>query len=414
MYSSIKNIRKVVSVLFCAAILLCFPPVAYSGKNIQIIDNPAAAGARLPRLASMPDGSVLLSWVEKTDRGHALKYALYDQDRWVRQGTVSNGENWFINWADFPSVTAIDDSFWVAHWLVNTPGGRSYDYDIQISFSRNAGLTWSEPQIPHRDGVAAEHGFVSIFPVEGGAGIIWLDGRSYRQSASGKFSLRYTRLDYNGKLNPEQVVDDDTCTCCQTAVAVTSSGPVAAWRSRRAGQVRDHHTARMVGDKWMRPVELGREGWSIDGCPVNGPALAAYANQVAAVWFTAEGNHPRIRAAFSDDGGRYFANPVEVDVAGPIGRVSVVWLDRQTVLIGWLAAMDSKSKKSGFVVRKLSTNGLAGRIIPLLDVDPGRSTGVPQLVRSQSGLMLAWTGPAPEYGVRTLLLSSSVSDRLFE
>lgn len=414
MHPSMKNTRIVVLVLFGAIVLLYSLYVAYHDKNVQVIANPAAAGAKLPRLTPLPDGSVLLSWVEKADKGHALKYAVHNQHRWIRQGTVSSGENWFINWADFPSVVAIDDSFWVAHWLAATPGGRSHDYDIQIAFSRDAGVTWSEPQTPHQDGVAAEHGFVSIFPVEGGAGIIWLDGRAYQQTDSGKFSLRYTRLGYDGKLGPEEIIDGDTCTCCQTAAAVTSSGPIAAWRSRREGEIRDHHVARMVGNRWMQPVELSREGWSIDACPVNGPVLAARQDQVMAVWFTAEGNRPRVRAAFSSDAGRHFTVTADIDTDGPVGRANVVWLDQETALIGWLAKVHGESNKSSLVVRTLSINGQTGRAIPLLDIDSGRSAGFPQLVLGQSGLMLAWTGPAPGYGVHTLLLPSDKLNGFFE
>lgn len=413
MSPSMKNIKIVALILLGTVGLLYSLYAASLNKNVQIIANPAMAGAKLPRLVSLPDGSVLLSWVEKMDKGHALKYAVYHQNRWIRQGTVSNGENWFINWADFPSVVPINDSFWVAHWLAATPGGRSYDYDIKIAFSRDAGMTWSEPQTPHRDGIAAEHGFVSIFPVEAGAGIIWLDGRAYKQAKSGKFALRYTRLGYDGKFDPEQIIDDNTCTCCQTAAAVTSSGPIAAWRSRREGEIRDHHVARMVGNSWTQPVKLSREDWSIDACPVNGPALAAHQDQVMAVWFTAEGNRPRVRAAFSSDAGQHFATPVDIDVSGPVGRANVIWLDRETALIGWLTKVHGKSNKSSLVVRKLSINGQVGQVIPLLEIDSGRSAGFPQLVSGQSGLMLAWTGSAPEYGVRTLLLSPDELNGLF-
>jgi hypothetical protein len=168
----------------------------------------------------------------------------------------------------------------------------------------------------------------------------WIDGRADKQSNAKKFSLRYAKLDYNGKLGPEEMVDGDTCTCCWTSAAVTPSGPIAAWRGRRDGKIRDHYAARMVGDKWTSPVKLGQEGWSIDGCPVNGPALATYGNQVVAAWFTAEGNKPRVRMAFSSNAGQHFFSPVNVDVDRPIGRVSVAWLDQSTALVAWLTKVE--------------------------------------------------------------------------
>lgn len=397
------KVLTLVSGLSCL-VLIHSDALVHAGNGAQIVDNPAGLGARLPRLAPLADGSTLLSWIEDDQEGHILKFAVHEQGRWIRQGVVAHGQNWFINWADFPSVTAIDETFWVAHWLLKTPGGRSYDYDIQLSFSRDAGQTWSEPQTPHRDNVAAEHGFVSIFPVEGGAGIIWLDGRAYKQLQPGKFALRYTQLNDNGVLGPEVVIDDDTCTCCWTAAVATSSGPVVAWRGRRAGQIRDHHTARMIGDRWTAPAGLGGEGWSIDGCPVNGPALAAKDNQVAAAWYTAQGDRPRIRVAFSSDAGQHFSRAIDVDSDKPIGRVSLAWLDQQTALVAWLTAVDREHQQSQLAIRKLTADGLLGPVIPLLPVSAGRGTGVPQLVRNRAGFMLAWTESTPAYRVRTLQL----------
>ncbi|SDY14250.1 hypothetical protein [Nitrosomonas sp. Nm33] len=70
-------------------------------------------------------------------------------------------------------------------------------------------------------------------------------------------------------------------------------------RGRRDHVVRDHHIARLIQGKWTSPSALSQEGWSIDGCPVNGPALAARRDHIVASWFTAEGSRPRVRAAFS-------------------------------------------------------------------------------------------------------------------
>jgi hypothetical protein len=77
----------------------------------QALENPAAAGAQFPRLASLPDGGVLMSWVEPHAEGHILKFGVLRQGRWVRQGEIARGGDWFINWSDFPSVAAIDKSF---------------------------------------------------------------------------------------------------------------------------------------------------------------------------------------------------------------------------------------------------------------------------------------------------------------
>ncbi|MDN5882082.1 MAG: hypothetical protein L0H37_06905 [Nitrosospira sp.] len=378
--------------------------------KVQAIENPAATGAQFPRLTSLPDGGVLMSWMEPLAEGHVLKFGVLRDGQWVHQGEVARGDNWFINGSDFPSVAAIDKSFWVAHWLVRQKGGRIYDYDIATSISNDAGATWSAPKPPHRDGSAAEHGFAVIFPTDGDAGIIWLDGRDYlapkdrgkkHLQKSGNFALRYTRIHRDGRMDAEQVIDDNTCTCCWPAAAATPIGPVAAWRGRTDGEIRDHRVARLHNGKWSAPIPLGDEGWEISGCPVNGPALAARGMQVVAAWFTAEGDHPRVRAAFSTDGGQSFGQPIDVDKANPSGRIGIAWLDDRTAVVSWITA-DAVTKETSLVLRKLHTDGSSGPIRRIAGIGGSRDTGVPQLAADGSGFIMAWTGEVPGQGIRTV------------
>lgn len=387
--------------------------------KIQAIKNPAATGAQFPRLASLTGGGVLMSWVEPLAEGHVLKFGVLRDGQWVRQGEVARGDDWFINWSDFPSVAAIDKSFWVAHWLVKQKGGRTYDYDIATSISNDAGVTWSAPTPPHRDRSAAEHGFAVIFPNNGDAGIIWLDGRDLlarkdrfkRPQKSGNFALRYTRIHRDGRMDTEQVIDDNTCTCCWPAVAVTPAGPVAAWRGRTDAEIRDHRVARLRNGKWSAPMPLGDEGWEIDGCPVNGPVLAARGTQVVAAWFTAEGDHPRVRAAFSTDGGQSFGRPIEVDKANPSGRIGIAWHDDRTAVVSWITAADAVTKEASLALRKLHTDGSSGPIRRMTEISGWRDTGVPQLVADGPGFIMAWTGESPGHRIHTVAVPSGALDR---
>lgn len=394
---------------------LCFAALLISGfssdmaSGLQPLDNPAATGSRLPRLRALPGGGVLMSWVEPIGQGHALKFGVLRDGRWTRQGEAARGTNWFVNWSDFPSVVAIDEQFWVGHWLVKQTGGRTYDYDVMTAISTDAGASWGAPKSPHRDGMAAEHGFAAIFPVGEDAGIIWLDGREYLKKEerakypgkSGNFNLRYTRIHRDGNMDAEQVIDSNTCTCCAPSVAVTSTGAVAAWRGRTDAEIRDNRVSRLQDGAWSAPMPLGAEGWEIAGCPVNGPALAARGQQVVAAWFSAEGDRPRVRAAFSHDGGQHFGTPTEIDDMGPLGRIGLVWRDDNTAVVSWMTSADAVTKNASVALRTLRVDGSLGAIKRVAEVSAARDTGVPQLIANDVGVMLAWTGVAPDYGVRT-------------
>jgi hypothetical protein len=405
-------------ILTCLATLSCSERLNNASNSAielkpQSVQAPETAGSRLPRLRTLSNGDVLMSWVEPKDKSHALKFGVLHQGSWVKRGEVAQGANWFINWADYPSVVAINDKFWMAHWLVKKQGGKAYDYDIALAISNDAGLTWREIGPPHRDGTAAEHGFAVIFPIDGDAGIIWLDGRDYVKKAdlvkypekSGNFNLRYTRIHRDGNMEPEQVIDNNTCTCCWPSVAISSAGPVAAWRGRTDAEIRDNNISLLRHNKWTVPAPLGAEGWNIEGCPVNGPAVASRGLQVAAAWFSAEGDRPRIRAAFSNDGGKSFNQPILIDEAAPIGRIGLVWRDNNTAVISWMTAPSITSRKSSLALRTLGVDGSLGTIKIITDVNAGRDTGLPQMVSNDAGIMLAWTDMAPQYGVRTAFVS---------
>jgi len=386
-----------------------FALVAYAGfeKPPKQTTPVYGAHARMPRLLGMPDGGVLLSWIEPTAKGHVLKFAVQKQGVWLKQGVVTEGKQWFVNWADFHSVVAIDASFWVAHWLVKRAGGKSYDYDVELAITHDAGTTWQRIGRPYQDATMAEHGFVTIFAEDHQAGMVWLDGRNRAKKQShadgtetpGNFALRYAQIQRDGKVANEQVLDSNTCTCCWTAVATTPIGAVAAWRGRTEGEIRDNRVAVLQHGRWRQPMPLGAEQWQIAGCPVNGPALAARGLHVVSAWFTAQGDQPRVRLAISKDGGGHFSAPVLVDEDAPIGRVSVVWATDNSAYVAWMRAPHQGGKKSWLMVRKMGLDGALSPPQKIAELRAGRDTGVPQMVATSQGLLFAWTHAAPNYGM---------------
>ena len=192
---------------------------------IEPAESPIDADSREPDLYATQDGRIILSWVEKmVEKRYALRAAVRDEAGWSKAQTVSQGENWFVNWADFPSVIALRDGSLAAHWLVKSGSG-TYAYNVNIARSTDGGKTWSKPIVPHTDNTQTEHGFVSLLPLsDGRLGAVWLDGRNMKDMketdehapAAESMTLRYAALDADGKLSDEVQLDERVCECCQT------------------------------------------------------------------------------------------------------------------------------------------------------------------------------------------------------
>ena len=359
---------------------------------------PAATGSAEPHLAPVPDGRLVLSWLEPTAGADTLlRYAILDSDEWSEPATIARGSDWFVNWADFPSVVPISSDTWAAHWLRKRDGG-TYAYDIALSISADGGATWEAPMSPHSDGTATEHGFVSLFPDGGKIGALWLDGRAMTpdgthdadgHGSDGAMTLRSAIIGPAASLERETLVDERVCDCCQTDVALSGSVPVAVYRNRSEDEIRDIYVARGHGDGWERGVPVATDRWQITACPVNGPAIDAIGDTVGVAWFTAAGNRPTVKYAVSHDGGKHFETPVEIASGGTLGRVDVVVFEDGGAVVSHLDGADDGH--AAIVLRRLRPDGTLDAPLIAAHTAAGRMSGFPQLAKHGRRLVLAWT-----------------------
>jgi hypothetical protein len=376
---------------------------------IRPAESPATGDSREPELTATPDGRVVLSWVEKIGtKRYALRAVVLERHVWGGTLTVAEGENWFVNWADFPSVIGLTDGTLAAHWLVKS-GSATYAYDVNVARSETRGQTWTKPLVPHRDNTQTEHGFVSLIPLpDAGLAAIWLDGRNMKDSdehapAAESMTLRYARIGRDGTLSDEAQLDERVCECCQTAAAVTSDGPIAVYRDRSAGEVRDIYIVRQVKGSWTAPQPVFADNWQIDGCPVNGPAIAANGRSVVVAWFSSPGNVPRVKVAFSNDAGATFGQPIQVDDGENVGRVDTLLLADGSALVCWLAGtVDGGQIK----VRRVHANGSVGPSAVIAQTDISRSSGFPRMARvsDTDEVHFAWTEFGSPSRVRTAVI----------
>lgn len=378
--------------------------------------SPAPEGSAEPRLTVDATGRVLLSWLApKTGGGHSFQFSELIQNRWAAPRTVVEGTRFFANWADFPSLFVTRGGLMAAHWLERRGQGRT-SYDVKLRTSRDNGRTWTETVTPHRDGTETEHGFVTFFEVPGkgpnaGLGLVWLDGRGMaghgdHGAGGGQMTLRAAMVSAKGTTDDEMLIDGRVCDCCQTAATSTDTGVVVAYRDRSDTEIRDISVSRFENGKWSEGAPAFSDKWEINGCPVNGPALAAKGQFVALAWYTALNNAPKTQLVFSKDGGRTFGAPIRIDSGTTLGRVGLTLLADGRALVSWI---DNIGAASQFMVRDVKPDGTVGAPVLISPISGDRTSGFPQIVVSGRRLVASWThvqrGAPTQVAVATAQLS---------
>ena len=362
---------------------------------VERIAVPSAAGSGQAHLVSI-NSQVLLSWLEPVGESErALRYAMLDSSgSWTEPVTVAVRERFFVNWADFPSVVPISESLWVSHWLELQPD--SYGaYDAVVAVSTDAGNSWTDGEKLNEDQTVAEHGFVEIFSTENGARALWLDGR---EMANWSFdnpeqllgvSLRSASVEPSGAVVDRQIVDPMVCDCCQPDVVASNGQPILVYRDRSEEEIRDIAIRRSLDGAWEEARNIGGEGWMIEGCPVNGPAIAASEDDIHVAWFTAEGQNPRVRYAASADSAGTFSDPIDIDADGALGQVDVVAVDGGGAWLTWWR----RGVNGGIdlVLGSVSPEGMSNELLVVASEDVSQPVDVPQLQPLEDGLVVVWT-----------------------
>lgn len=379
------------------------PPIeAASDPVMRELTSPAGEDSAFPQLAADPGGGVFMTWIEtlKDGAGHRLRLSHRAlAGAWEEPVTIHEGKDFWRNWADFPGLGVFADGSVMVHWLGRSGEG-TYDYNVNARITRDGGRTWGEPFLVNTDGTKAEHGFASFAATEEGIGVVWLDGRETKGGShegehagvgGGAMTLRFAEFRSDGARLRETLLDSKVCDCCQTSVVNTSKGLLAAYRDRSDEEFRDISLVRPGAEK-AEPREFSNDGWKINACPVNGPALASRGDTVTAAWFTM-GGKTRIRAARSTDGGETFSPAIDVDAAFPLGRVDVAVLPTGESLVSWLGRGEKGAAeiKAAFI----DTTGALKPAFKVASTSMARASGFPRFELSGDEAVFAWTEVLP-------------------
>lgn len=408
------------------------------------IDNPSSLNSTFPRLFTDNAGTVHMSWIHKIGEVAELRIATLtppsnpdytDGLEWSSYTSVAKSDDWFVNWADFPSVIGLNGAPVAAHWLDKVPGS-PYSYHVtiqpiqdkfqsQITDSSNGQNVQVEFEhaafVPHTDNTNTEHGFVSMQPIDSSTFYaIWLDGRNTGgmdhdgMDHDGHFmdsdhldsklatamTLRGALLGRDGEIIESHLIDNAVCDCCNTSLVKTDRGLIAAYRNRSSDEIRDLYVSRYENGVWDTPNTVHNDGWQIAACPVNGPQLAFHSGVTAALWFTGADNVPRVKLAFSDDYGKNFDEAILLSENQPLGRVDIVMHNEQSA---WVSYVERHEDAAKLHIKQVMRNGTIVQALILDEMEASRSGGFPQLSSFGDGLLVAWT----EIGERASTIRTS-------
>ena len=357
------------------------------------LTSPAGEGSAEMSLFAT-ENFVYMSWITSGSSSSTIYVARFDGKSWHQPLPVYTSDQLFVNWADFPKLLATDKLL-ACFWLEKNGAG-TFSYDVRYSISDDQGKSWSPGKRLHTDTRQTEHGFPSAVALDTRTiGVVWLDGRDLKMGkdhmAEGNMQLLFRTITPDGP-GPEEIIDPDTCECCNTDLVLTQRGLLAAFRNKTADHIRDIYLARRLKGNWQKAVPLHEDGWKLQGCPVNGPALAVHGKTVAAAWFTGAGTH-RLGLTVSHDDGHTFGKPLRFAVDAQ-GRVDLALMGNQKLALSWLAPGDTEGliKLAFFTCRQDPV--MQGAPITVDTTPAGRQSGFPRMVYRRDRLILAYQDPA--------------------
>jgi hypothetical protein len=329
--------------------------------------------AFIPRLRSTP--SIVVTWTARITEGTRLLSARSDDGgktfaaAAVVPGTDAPGNRGWETTATTSAGEVI--AVWLDHRRV-TDSGRS---------AGHAGHQHGGTAAQQRDGVA-------------------------RAQLSQLFFAQF------GRPNSVKALTGGVCYCCKTAVATGPNDQVyAAWRHVYPGNIRDIAFAASTdgGRTFSAPVRVSEDGWVLDGCPENGPAMAVDdRGRIHIVWPTLlparqKGGDPQM-ALFhaSSENGRTFTARQPLPTEGFPGHAQLaVTADGEPVAV-WDELAEGARRVAGATGVRNSQGGM--RFVRQR-FDAGAGGMYPAVATANDRTVVAWTsGAGPNTAVRVAAL----------
>ena len=370
-----------------------------------------------PNLFTSVDGTTYLSFLSTDLNSEETKlyFSTLDLDdlKWNKPSLINSSADWFVNWADFPRITANNLNGLSVHYLQKS-GEDTYSYDIKVMNSSDDGANWDKPLKLHTDNTKTEHGFVSTINYNNDFLSTYLDGRQNELAKHDKrikpqMTLRSTSYNVDGEILMDKLIDDRVCDCCQTDLGITKNNiPITVYRDRSENETRDIYYSFFKDSFWSVPAVVNNDKWIISGCPVNGPAISTFKNSSSVVWYTEEEGDSKLKIAFSENIINGFNDPILINANDPVGRVDIEMISETSSLISYMDIVDGKAY---IKVQKIDNITGNNKFIIIEEISNTRASGFPKInIIDNDKTIITWTDAKDKYNVKTILLNNSYFD----
>lgn len=327
----------------------------------------------------------------------------WDGAEWSEAQQITSGPRVIVSWADGPAIGETASGRTVVAWPETHGDDPAAGYAPRIAAQQDDGSfgpAWSPDDVRR----GPESGFVAFVSAPSGLHMFWLDGRELggpghgegHGHGRGNMQLRTVTIDDDGmQAGPSSVVDDRTCECCKLGVGLLGEQPLAAYRDRSETDVRDIY----VAGPTLAPALVASDGWTIDGCPVNGPAVASARDRIYVAWFTGAQDRSAMYLASASSAGAWGpAKPFDLGLPG--GRVDLIATPDVAgggALVSWVELDAEQPGRAKLLARRVRADGELGAPHAVADFGAARDWGFPRAALLGDDVVWIYTDPTGKH-----------------
>jgi hypothetical protein len=297
-----------------------------------------------------------------------------------------------------------DDAIFVS-WTRRLEG--HFSGDVYFSRSLDGGSTFSEPRVLRDTSEPSSHRFDTLAVTPSGRlYAAWVDKRDMAaaEARGDEFagaSIYFAVSDDDGAtFSANQRVAAHSCECCRLAMTTVGDERIRLlWRHVFDGSIRDHALAE-IGPSGVAPLErVSHENWALQGCPHQGPHMAAARDGEHMVWFSGAPDAGGLHYGFRDDATGDTVRRKRIDVRAGAGKPQVAARGDEVDLV-WLAVSAEYTE-----LLHMKSRDAGGSWSPVRAfAQSAGATDLPQLLSDGESLWVAWH--TQDEGFRVLSLST--------